>query len=405
MPSETQLSRYAEVAIRTGVNLQPGQALLILAPLETFPLVRALTEEAYRAGASLVRALYEDQNALLIRIQESDPAYLDRVAAWEIAGLERALQEGAALLSVVAPDPDLLASVDPARLATVQRAGALAGLPVGKIISGMRINWSVIAASTARWAQKIYPGDPNGEERLWQTLFRLTRTDQPDPVASWRTHLDRLGEITSYLNARSYQALRLRGPGTDLQVGLPTGHRWLGGSTRCANGVETVPNLPTEEVFTAPDRGRVEGSARSTKTLMLNGQPIEGLEVRFREGQALEVRAQRGEELIRSWIATDPGACRLGEVALVSVDSPVYTEKTLFLNTLLDENAACHLAFGRCYPPCLPAASNDQDLEAAGGNLSSVHTDWMVGSEELSVFGVGTDGKEEPLLGSGSWVI
>ena len=292
-------------------------------------------------------------------------------------------------------------------MAAIQSAIAHAVRPFRDKISRNATNWSVVAAPAASWAARVFPGLPRDEQvaRLSTAIARLCRLDAPDPTAAWQSHLDALTERTALLNERRYDALRYRGPGTDLTVGLATGHIWTGGRSRSANGIVFAANLPTEEVFTMPARDRVDGHVRASKPLSYGGTLIEDFSFTFEAGRIVDVRAARAEQVLRDLVATDPGAARLGEIALVPHSSPISQAGHLFFNTLFDENAASHLAIGAAYAFTLQGgeAMTPEAFERAGGNRSATHVDFMIGSGELDIDGVLAGGTTEPVMRAGEW--
>jgi aminopeptidase len=301
-----------------------------------------------------------------------------------------------------------LKDIPPDLVAIVQRATARGVRPFREHISRNKTNWTVVAAAAASWAARVFPDVAPSEQvaRMWETIDRLCRLDHPDPIAAWESHLENLAERTDHLNRKAYTALRYRGPGTDLTIGLPIGHTWVGGSSVNEAGIRFAPNLPTEEVFTMPHKDRVDGTVRSTKPLSYGGTLIEGFSVRFEGGRAVDMKAERGESVLRTIVAMDAGAARLGELALVPHSSPISQTGRLFYNTLFDENAASHLAFGSAYKFTISGGEtmSDAEFEAAGGNRSATHVDFMIGSGDLDVSGVLPDGTIEPVMRGGEWV-
>jgi len=405
---EVRLDRLAEVAVRVGLGLRPGQELILTAPLDAAPLVRRITEHAYRAGASLVTPIYSDDEAVLARFRLAPDESFDRAPGWLFDGMAAAYRRGAARLAVVGDDPALLASQDPDKVARANRARSQAYVPALELIAGFAINWTIVSYATPAWARAVFPGEPEdvAVARLWDAIFSASRIDGPDPVAQWQAHNRALATRTGILNERRYAALRFRGPGTDLTVGLADDHEWQGGATTAKNGVLCNANIPTEEVFTTPHRDRVDGVVRSTKPLSYQGTLIEDIAVRFEKGAIVEATASSGAEVLAKVIATDEGARRLGEVALVPYSSPISKSGLLFFNTLFDENAASHIALGQAYSKCIRGggAMSEADLVARGTNRSLIHIDWMIGSAEIDVDGLAEDGRAEPLMRGGEWV-
>jgi len=409
MQHDELLDRYARLAVASGLNLQKGQQLVITAPLDAVPLVRRITEHAYRAGASLVTTIYSDDPSTLLRYQHGADDSFDTAPAWLFNGMAEAFRGGAARLAIAGEDPVLLAGQDPKRLARANKARSLAYRPALELITGFAINWCVIAAATPAWARSVFPGLREAEalNKLWSAIFTCCRADLPDPVAAWAEHSASLARRTAFLNGRRYAALRYRGPGTDLTLGLADGHVWKGGAGRARNGVVCNANIPTEEVFTAPHKDRVDGTVRSSKPLSYQGSLIDGIKVRFDRGRIVEMTAAKGEDAFRSLISTDEGAARLGEVALVPHSSPISRSGIIFNNTLFDENAASHLAVGQSYTENIRdgGSKSKEQLAALGANSSLVHVDWMIGHAGLDVDGVMADGKTEPLMRQGEWAV
>jgi aminopeptidase len=401
-----KIDLLGKVAIDVGLGLAKGQELLITAPLDALPLVRSITEHAYRAGASLVTTIFNDEEATLLRFRHASEESFDHAASWLHDGFAAAFRSGVARLAVAGADPTLLSSEDPAKVARANLAQSKASRAALDLITRHEINWTIVPCATPAWARLVFPDDPNAMERLWRAIFASTRIDEPDPASAWREHSDRLQERVRRLNEKRFSALHFRGPGTDLHVGLAEGNVWLGGGTVARNGLACIPNMPTEEVFTTPHKDRVEGFVTSTKPLSYQGSLIENISVRFANGKIVEARANKGEDILRSMIGTDEGARKLGEVALVPHSSPISKSGLLFWNTLFDENAASHIALGQAYSTCIQNGdSMDQsELAAKGANDSLIHVDWMIGSGQIDVDGLHQDGRVEPLMRRGEWV-
>jgi aminopeptidase len=403
------LDRLAEAAVRVGLNLARGQELLITAPLDALPLVRRITEHAYRAGACLVTTFFADDESRLARFLYAPDESFDRAPEWLAEGIAAAFRGNAARLAITGDNPSLLAAQDPDKVSRASRAQSKANRPSLELITNFAINWTIVASATPAWARTVFPDLPEEEavERLWSAIFAASRVDGPDPVAAWAQHNATLAARGRALNDADYAALRFRGPGTDLTVGLADGHLWAGGAERAANGIVCNPNLPTEEVFTTPHRLRVDGIVRSTKPLSYQGTLIEEIAVRFEAGRIIEAHAARGEGVLGRVLATDEGAARLGEVALVPHSSPISQSGVLFQNTLFDENAASHIALGQAYTKCLRDADgqNAASLSERGANTSLIHIDWMIGSGEIDVDAIAKDGAVAPLMRAGEWCV
>src|SRR5579863_7277981 len=403
-----KLDQLARVAVRVGLGIVPGQELLITAPLDAVPLARRITEQAYRAGASLVTTLYSDDEATLMRYHYAPDEAFDRAAGWLYDGIGAAFKSGAARLAIAGANPALLSNEDPDKVGRANRAVSQAYRPALELITRHAINWTIVAAATPAWAAAMFPNDPPdlALANTWNAIFSTTRIDADDPVAAWKEHDANLQRRAAFLNEKRYSALHYRGPGTDFRLGLADDHLWLGGGTTAGNGVYCIPNMPTEEVFSTPHKDRAEGTVTATKPLSHQGTMIEGIQVRFERGRIVEAHASRGEEVLQKLIATDDGAGRLGEVALVPHSSPIASSGITFFNTLFDENAASHIALGQAYSSCLRNGDKltKEELAARGANESLIHVDWMIGSDNLDIDGITASGIAEPRMRRGEWV-
>jgi len=405
---EQNLDKLAEVAIHVGLGLSPGQELVMTASLDAIPLARRITEQAYRAGASLVTTLYLDDEAAMMRYRYAPDESFDKAAKWLYDGMAEAFKSNAARLAVTGANPSLLSNEDPAKVGRSNRAVSMAYRPALELITRHAINWTIVASATPAWAAAMFPNDaPDiALAKLWEAIFSTTRIDREDPVADWKAHDAGLQKRAAYLNEKRYSALQYRGPGTDFRLGLADDHLWLGGGTTAGNGNYCIPNMPTEEVFSTPHRLRAEGTVTASKPLSHQGTMIEGIRVRFAEGRIVEARATKGQEVLEKLIDTDEGARRLGEVALVPHSSPIAKSGLTFLNTLFDENAASHIALGQAYSSCIRHGDKlaPEELAAKGANDSLIHVDWMIGSDRLDIDGITAAGALEPLMRKGEWV-
>jgi aminopeptidase len=407
MTFDARLDRLAQLAVRVGLNLAPGQELVMTASVEALELSRRITEQAYKAGASLVTTLLSDDRSALARYRFARDDSFDAAPGWLFDGMAAAFRGGAARLAVVGDDPSLLAQEDPEKVARANRARSRAYQPALELIVSSAINWTLVASATPAWAATVFPDDAPDVAlaKLWDAIFKASRVDAPDPVAAWAEHNAALLRRRDMLNAKRFRALRFQGPGTDLRVGLADGHAWMGGASPAKNGISGNPNIPTEEVFTTPHAAMTEGVVRATKPLSYQGTLIRDIAVRFEGGRIVESSASSGASVLERMIGTDTGARQLGEVALVPNSNPIAQSGLLFFNTLFDENAASHIALGQAYSKCfvrddLTAA----ELDAAGANRSLIHVDWMIGSAETDVDGLHADGSAEPLMRRGEWV-
>lgn len=400
-----QMDRYAELIVLVGLNLHPGQQLIITAPVEAAPFVRQVARHAYRAGASLVTPLFEDEKLSLLRLAAASDDSLDVSNAWLWDGVAKANASGAARLLIWGQDPGLLAEQDAAKVGRANQSRLQAYSAAQKIISTFAVNWCLAAYPTPAWASFVFPGEQvdRAVTLLAEEIFTAARLDQPNPRAAWHAHNVALREKTDWLNARNYDALHFVGDGTDLIIGLADQHVWQGGSMKCANGITSTPNIPTDEVYTAPDKDRVDGFFECSKPLAYQGSLIEGIKLRFEAGRVVDSAARVGSSALSAILGTDEGARRLGEVALVPEIAPVARSRRVFFNTLLDENAASHVALGRAYSNCVRPDSRqgqpDQRL-----NNSLIHLDLMIGSASIDVHGVHKDGTRQAIMRQGNWV-
>jgi aminopeptidase len=392
MSNDERLERYAELAVRVGANVQPGQEVFVNGLVEHAEIIRALTRQSYRAGASYVSVGYEDQHVRRAMIEFGPDEALTYSPEWRKT-LAKATAGNAQLGTSGNPEPELLADLDGER---VGRAIPLETIEIYRQHHrDNRINWCGVGAPTGGWACQIF-GEPD-VERLWELVAFCFRLDEPEPVAAWRDHLDRLDMRAAALTELRPDALHYRGPGTDLTVGLlPTAH-WGSARFQTASGIEYVANMPTEEIFTTPDPSRAEGTLRSSMPLSLGGQLIRGLAFRFEDGRIVEAEAETGVDVVREHLASIENADRLGELALVTKESRVGQTGTLFYSTLFDENATCHIAYGFGIPNAFDGEPDERM------NAAKIHVDFMVGGPELEVDAVLADGTEVPLIRNEEW--
>lgn len=405
---EDRLTAYAELLVRVGVNVQPGQKLLVRASTESAPLVRKVAEIAYRIGSPLVDVHWNDDGVTRARFLHGPEGSFSTISEWRAKAMIQLAEEGAASLAISSDDPDMLAGTDLDRFSTYMKAWRPAVKPYSDVAMNDGIAWSVAAAAAPAWAKRVFPGLPESEAvaKLWDAIFAATRIDEPDPVAAWRAHTDRLKAMKDRLNDQRFAALRFRAPGTDLRVGLADGHVWDGGVSRTPDGTEFVANMPTEEVFTAPHRANVDGVVRASMPLAYNGTIIDDFALTFEAGRVVEARAGSGQKALDNILGTDEGSRRLGEVALVPASSPIAKTGILFLETLFDENAACHIALGKAYGLTVKGsdAMTPEQRAEVGMNESLSHVDFMIGSAEMDVDGERANGELVPVLRQGEWV-
>ncbi len=412
-PSQDSLQKYAELAVRVGLNLRAGQRLLINNPttrgvqLHAAPLVREIAKAAYRAGARYVDVLWGDEALLKTRVQMAPRDSFDQFSKWQIKAIDELLENDGAHLSIRSNNPDLMDDEDPEIVGQVQRVYLEHIAEFSKMIGQNKINWLVIAAAAPAWAARVFPdlAPEAAEHELWEAILSITRADQPDPVAAWEKHVRELSARSAYLNAKQYSALHYIASGTDLTVGLPAGHHWDSAGSTAQNGIFYIANLPTEEVFTLPHREQINGVVSASMPLSYSGTMMEAFTLTFENGHVVKASAKTGEAVLQKLIATDEGASSLGEVALVPHSSPIAQRGHLFYDPLIDENAASHLALGRAYKFTLKDAADlsDEDFQARGGNVSLVHVDFMVGSDQMDIDGLNAKGETEPVMRQGEW--
>jgi aminopeptidase len=389
---DDRLERYAELAVRVGANVQPGQEVFLQPMVEHAELGRALVRQSYEAGASYVHVLFRDDHVRHAMIGLGPDSALTYSPAWQ-KRLAEDTAGNASISTTGKPDPQLLADLDG------ERIGRAIQTEIAEISQRHHrdnsVNWCGVGAPNEGWAKQVF-GEPD-VERLWEKVAFCMRLDEPDPVEAWREHMARLDARAETLTALRPDALRYRGPGTDLTVGLLPSAHWGSARFRTSGGIDYVANMPTEEIFTTPDSRRAEGTIRSSMPLALLGQIIRGLELTFEDGRIVDVQAEQGAELVRSQLATVENADRLGELALVTRESRVGQSGTLFFDTLFDENATCHMAYGMGLPYAFDGAPD------AGSNVCNIHVDFMVGGPELEVDALLADGTGVPLIRDETW--
>ena len=407
MTSEERLDRFADLAVRVGANVQPGQEVVLIYLVEHTPIARAVARAALRAGARRVHPLVTDLHLRKAAIELGPEEELGRTPEYVLDWVRSWADTRPALIALTGdPEPTLFDGLDPARVARAEpRDFRSIYLP---FVTGRKLNWVIVPAPNPGWAEAVL-GEPD-VDRLWDAVSTTMRLDEDDPVEAWRGHAAMLQARADALNAAHFDALRFRGPGTDLVVGLLDGSRWLCATFETQTGIAHLPNLPTEEVFTTPDCRRTEGVVRSTYPLVVPGigARVEGLELRFEKGEIVDVRAEGdGADVIRAQIASDERAPFLGEVALVDGSSRVRETGLVFSNTLFDENASCHIAYGSGLPFAVDGAEGlgKDELIERGVNAAALHTDFMIGGPEVEVDGLAADGAATPILRDNAWVL
>ncbi|WP_274365664.1 aminopeptidase [Paenibacillus thermotolerans] len=413
---EKYLDQYAELIVKVGANVQPGQPVLIGAGSEMFTasveaadFIRRIVQQAYKAGASYVDVNWFDPEIGRLTMEHAKLEELTAYPKWKVDWFENTASKGAAYIQPFCPNMDLYAGIDAERVNAVKRAESLATIEFRRSnISTMKQNWVIAAIPTKAWASRMFPELPDERalEELWSLVLRIARADGDDPVGTWRLHLEQLRKRQDYMNKMRFRKLKYASKTCDLELELPEKHVWISGAnTVNGQGLPFVPNIPTEEVFTSPLKGSVNGTVRSTLPLNYNGSLIEGIQMRFENGKIVEASATAGEEALLGLLDTDEGGRFLGEIALVPSDSPLARMGKVFYNTLFDENASCHLAFGNGFPFCLEGggAMSREELAGHGVNFSATHVDFMIGSEDLDIDGVTAEGETVPIFRAGRW--
>lgn len=404
---DKNLEKYAELTIRLGVNLQKNQILVIRAPLEAAEFVRKASKIAYEVGAKTVLVEYSDEELSKITLQHSSLEGLQWFPTWKAEGYVQMAEQNATFLTIYAPNPDLYQGIDAERISVSTRSRSTAMKSFTDYVMSSKVSWSLVSVPSNGWAQSVFPNvdTETAKERLWHLIFETTRVYHEDPIQAWKEHVQRIQEKARYLNELRLKKLHYRAEGTDLIIELPSEHIWVGAGEHTPSGVFFQPNIPTEEVFTMPLRQGVNGKVRSTKPLNYNGKLIENLQLTFQNGRIVDYTADVEYDALKSLIETDEGSHYLGEIALVPHNSPISKADVVFKNTLFDENASCHLAIGEAYPINIMGGADmtKEQLQAKGANMSLVHEDFMIGSENMNIDGETADGRTIPIFRNGNW--
>lgn len=405
---EKQIEKYVELVITKGINIQKGQILVISSPVETYDFTRKLVEKAYQLGASEVVTHWSDEVCGKYRYTYGADEIFDIFPEWQKESMEYYRKKGAAFLSVYAADPDILKEVDKTRVARFQKAKSLALKEYYENVMGNSNQWCVMSVPTKAWARRVFPElkEEFAILEMWKLILKIVRADKENPILEWEKHLSMLKARMDYLNSKRFTKLIYKNSlGTNLEIELPEGHKWISGGEKSKSGVEFVANIPTEEIFTMPHRDRVNGVVVSSKPFIYGGSTINHFTLTFKDGKVVEYSAKVGEEILGKLLDTDENSRYLGEVALVEYDSPISKSEKVFYNTLYDENASCHLALGGAYPVCLEDSENqsEEELKARGMNNSLIHEDFMIGTEDMEIIGVDLEGNETLIMKDGNF--
>jgi aminopeptidase len=404
---QNNLKKYAELAVKVGVNIQKGQTLVVLAALDAAEFVRQVVKSAYETGAHNVIVNWNDDVVTRTKYELAPDDAFTTYPAWRAKEMEDLVEQGAAFMSIVSSSPDLLKGINPERVSNFQKAAGTALSKYRQAVQSDKVSWTVIAAPSPEWAAKVFPDAPSDQQvsLLWEAIFKAVRVNTDNPVDAWKKHDETLHEKVRYLNERRYHKLHYTAPGTDLTIELPKNHIWVGAGSVNQDDNEFMANMPTEEVFTVPNREGVNGTVASTKPLSYGGNIIDRFSITFENGRIVDYKAEEGEEVLKRLVETDEGSHYLGEVALVPFNSPISQSNVLFYNTLFDENASNHLAIGSAYAFCIEGGKqmSQEELQANGLNESITHVDFMIGSQEMDIDGITGDGTAEPVFRKGNW--
>lgn len=405
---KTIMRKYAKLAVQKGVNLQKGQGCVVRASVSEHEFAEMVAEEAYRAGAKWVHVDWNDQATTKLAYRHQTLTELCKVEDWQVEKMKWYVSELPCMISIASADPDGMKGINPTKM----QKSAMAS---GKVMKPLRdqmdnkYQWTIVAVPSPKWAKKVFPGERTSTavEKLWGEILKAVRvTEDNDPVAEWSAHNQRLSDKCEKLNGLDLEYLHYEAPnGTDFTCWTIPGAKWMGGAETLKNGIAFNPNMPSEEVFTTPMRGKCEGRLVATLPLSYQGVLINSFSIDFKDGKAVAVHADEHQEILERMIAMDEGACMLGELALVPTDSPISNSGVLFYNTLFDENAACHVALGRGFGEVLEGSMSKEQQTEAGVNDSMIHVDFMIGCKELNITGHTRDGRDVAIFKDGGWAI
>lgn len=403
-----KLNSYAKLCVEIGINIKPGQPLVISAPIEGVEFVRLLAENAYKLGASEVHVNWSDEELTKLKYKNSPMEVFENFPKWKADSMEDFAERGAGFISISSEDPELLKEMDPKKVAAASKSSSLA-LKKFRNYTMNDINpWLVVSIASKAWAKSVFSdlAEEEAIDKLWDAIFQATRMNEEDPIGAWKDHIKNLKKKVEFLNEAMIKSLHYTSEnGTDLKVVLPLGHIWSGGGAVTTNGVTFAPNMPTEEVYTMPSKYGVDGVVYSTKPLNYNGKLIDDFKLTFKGGKVVDYQAKVGEDVLKDLFNIDDGAKRLGEVALVPYDSPISNSNIVFMNTLFDENASCHFAFGKAYPTTIAYGEtmNEEQLDAHNVNDSLTHVDFMVGDASTNIVAETLYGTKIEIFKDGNW--
>lgn len=408
MNDKNNLYKYAYLVLTVGVNLQPEQGLELICPVEKRDVAKAFTTAAYDLGAKIVHVRWEDEIIEELNYRNAELSALCEVPDWVISQRKYLLDKGFCYVAIAAEDPDAFRRVPAEKLSAVAIARSKALKKFSDAVMANAIRWCVVSVPTKKWAKKVFPQEKYPERRLQREIEKAMRLDCADPIEKWQEHIAEMEKHAAFMNEQDFYALHyVNGSGTDVTVGLADGHEWLSAQEKAKDGVDFVANIPTEEIFTAPHRKRINGTVKASMPLSYNGQVIKDISLTFKNGKITGFSASEGYGVLKGLIETDEGTKSLGEVALIGKSTPIAQSGIIFFNTLFDENASCHLAIGKAYPTTVKngADMSAKELKAHGLNDSVEHVDFMIGTDDLIIDGVKKDGKTVRIFENGDWVI
>ncbi len=408
MNLEKNIKKYAKLILVKGINLKKGENLVIRASINAKELARELSKRAYKLGANDVVVLYQDMDLEIDRFKHADDSSFEKFPKFKVDFLLDMVDEKYHRISIVSDDPEAFANSDKERLSKWSKASSIAVMPLMQRVMSNEVKWCVVASASKEWGQKLFPklSAKKAEEKLWELIFKITRVDKKDPVKAWDKHDNNLKKYENFLNESNFEKLHYEAPGTDLEVYMAKDHKWVGGSADSADGDTFIANIPTEEVFSMPHAYKVNGTLSSTKPLYFMSNVIDGMKFEFKNGKVVKYSAKVGKEVLDILMNIDEGSVRLGEVAIVPDDSPISNSNVLFKNTLYDENASCHFAFGKAYTENTKVKKlTKATKKKIGMNDSMTHVDFMVGGPKLKITGYKHDGEKVVILENGNWKI
>lgn len=402
------IEKLATLALKVGVNLQKGQKVVMLCDVTNHEVARIFCKKAYELGASLAKVEWRDEKLLRLNYEKADVDEMKKILPSYVNMKEEYVSENYCYVVIDADDPDLLCGIDGDKIQAVNMARRNALRKYNDLVMNNAIHWTIVAIPSPAWASRVFPNTPNAEEKLWEAIKKTIRLDEEDPVKAWQDHIATLTKRADFLNDKNFESVHFSSAnGTDLTVGLADGHKWLSAEEQGMDGIKFIANMPTEEVFTAPHRLKVNGVLKSALPLCYDGNIIDEFSITFKDGKAVDYSAKQGYETLKNLIESDEGSHYLGEIALIGKNSPISNAGILYYNTLFDENASCHLAIGKAYPTTLFGGDkmSKEELLSAGANDSLVHCDFMIGTKDLIVTGIQKDGTKIPLFTDGEWCI